>query len=251
VGTDTAWYVYGVVPADTDNSVFEMVAGVAGGGVQLLSAGPLAAIAGEVPLAEFGEQPLRRNLENREWLESVVSAHDRVLAGALGTTPLVPLRFGTVYRGENGVRAMLDERAAELQTALERLRDRVELGVKAFYVNAAEADTPRPSSGRDYLLQKQRVRDAASVAQAEVLDSVRALHEHLTSLSDDARVNAPQPAELSGRREPMLLNAAYLVGTERQPAFADAVARHRDDRLELALTGPWPAYNFVDGDTGP
>src|SRR5204863_8935121 len=92
-GADTAWYVYGVVPADADPAVVANARGAAGASVQLVSAGALAAIVGRVPLDEFGEEPLRRNLERREWLEETVSAHDRVLAQALGTTPLVPLRF--------------------------------------------------------------------------------------------------------------------------------------------------------------
>jgi len=244
--TETAWYVYGVVPAHVDPVALAGAEGVGAERVELVSNGGVAAIVGRVPLDEFGEEPLRRNLERRDWLEATARAHDRVLAEALGHAPLVPLRFGTVYRSEQGVRDMLDERAAELSEAIERLRGRIELGVKAFLVEAQEDATPPPSSGRDYLLRKQEARAAASSVQAEAFESVRALHERLESLADDARVNPPQPPELSGRREPMLLNGAYLVGAERRPAFAAAVDECRDDRLELVVTGPWPPYNFVE-----
>jgi hypothetical protein len=44
----------------------------------------------------------------------------------------------------------------------------------------------------------------------------------------------------------MLLNGAYLVVAERQAEFVDALDEHRDDRLELTVTGPWPPYNFVE-----
>jgi hypothetical protein len=244
--TDTAWYVYGVVPADVDLASIAAADGVGAEAVELVSAGGLAAIVGRVPLDEFGEEPLRRNLESRDWLEASARAHDRVLAGALGQAPLVPLRFGTVYRSEDGVRGMLDERAAELTDAIERLRGRVELGVKAFLVEPELEDDAPPSSGREYLLRKQEARATARSAQTDALESLRALHEHLESLADGARVNPPQPPELSGRDEPMLLNGAYLVPVERQPEFANAVDEHRDDRLELVLTGPWPPYNFVE-----
>ena len=141
---------------------------------------------------------------------------------------------------------MLAEREAELTEAIERLRGRVELGVKAFLLEPqVEAETP-PASGRDYLLRKQQARAVANSAKAEALDVVRSLHEHLESLADDARVNPPQPPELSGRDEAMLLNGAYLVVAERQPKFVDALDEHRDDRLELVVTGPWPPYNFVE-----
>ena len=81
--------------------------------------------------------------------------------------------------------------------------------------------------------------------QAEALDKVRALHERLAMLSDGARANAPQPPELSGRREPMLLNAAYLVRNDQQPEFVAAADDHADGGLEVVVTGPWPPYNFV------
>ena len=183
---EAAWYVYGVVPADARRPT----------GVERASSERRAAraIVGRVDLAEFGEEPLRRNLENRAWLEQAVAAHDGVLSGVVGAAPLVPFRFGTVFRDEDGVREMLREREDELREALDRLRGHVELGVKVFLVDAAPGEEAKPASGRDYLLQKQRARDAASTVQAEAFEQVRALHEHLASLADGARVNPPQPS---------------------------------------------------------
>ena len=44
----------------------------------------------------------------------------------------------------------------------------------------------------------------------------------------------------------MLLNAAYLVHVDEQPEFVAAADDHGDGRLEVVVTGPWPAYNFVE-----
>ncbi len=245
-GLEAAWYVYGVAPADAALDVLTERDGVASSRVELVTEGGLAAIVGRVDLDEFGEEPLRRNLEDRVWLEQTAGAHDGVLSDAAGVTPLVPLRFGAVFRDEDGVRELLRERETELREALGRLRGHVELGVKVFLVDAAPGEEAKPASGREYLLQKQRARDAASTVQAEALERVRTLHGHLASLADGARANPPQPAELSGRREPMLLNAAYLVRTDEQPEFIAAADDHGDGRLEVVVTGPWPAYNFVE-----
>jgi hypothetical protein len=234
-GVEAAWYVYGVVPADARLN-----------GVEVVSAHGLSAIVGRVDLAEFGEEPLRRNLENRAWLEQAVASHDDVLSGVVGTAALVPFRFGAVFLDEAGVREMLREREVELRGALDRLRGHVELGVKVFLVDAAGGEETKPATGRDYLLQKQRARDAASTVQREAVEQVRALHEHLISLADGAHANPPQPPELSGRSEPMLLNAAYLVRSEEQPEFIAAADDHGGGRLEILVTGPWPAYNFVE-----
>src|SRR5262249_7064475 len=132
VGTRTGLYVYGVVPDDVDPFVFAEADGVGTDPIRLVTGDGLAAGVGEVPLNEVGDAPLRRNLESREWLEAKAAAHDRVLAAALDTTPLVPLRFGTVYLSDDHVREMLHERDAEFRSAFGRLGGRVELGVKVF-----------------------------------------------------------------------------------------------------------------------
>ena len=232
--TETAWYVYGVVPAEADVAA------------ELVRCGELAALVRRVDLAEFGDEPLRRNLEDRDWLERAVCVHDDALAQAVGRVPLVPFRFGTVYTSEDGVREMLSEREGQLTDALERLRGCVELGVKVFLRDKQDGDEAEPASGREYLLRKQRARETAATAQADALESVRPLHERLLTLADDARVNRPQPPELSGRREPMLLNAAYLVRTDQQPEFTAAAEDGADGNVEVVVTGPWPPYNFIE-----
>jgi gas vesicle protein GvpL/GvpF len=232
---EVAWYVYGVVPVDAGLD-----------GVDVVSERGLSAIVGHVDLAEFGEEPLRRNLENRAWVEQAVAAHDDVLSQVVGVAPLVPFRFGTVFRDEAGVREMLLEREEEFRDTLDRLRGRVELGVKVFLVEATRGEESKPASGREYLLRKQRARDAAVGLRTEAFEQAGELHAHLASLADGARANPPQPPELSGRREPMLLNAAYLVRAEEQPEFVAAADDHGDGRLEVVVTGPWPAYNFVE-----
>jgi hypothetical protein len=245
----TGWYVYGVVSADVDAAVVGQQAGVGSAPVRLLRSSGLAALVGLVPLDEFDEEGLRRNLEDRAWLEEQVRAHDRVLTAALAATTLVPLRFGAVYRTEEGVRRMLELRADELEATLARLRGRVELGVKAFVRRGEVDETARAASGREYLLRKQRARQLEATADARGVELALDVYERLAALAEQARANPPQRPELSGRSERMLLNAAYLVAADEQEAFAAAVdrlrAEHEPDGIELELTGPWPPYNFA------
>jgi hypothetical protein len=83
-----------------------------------------------------------------------------------------------------------------------------------------------------------------------VRERTQLVHDRLAAMSDDARANPPQPPELSGRRETMLLNGAYLVPIEGQTRFARAFEALRQEvgghGIELLLTGPWPPYNFVE-----
>ena len=252
----SGWYVYGVVPtAEASEAIFENVAGVAAGAVALVDGGSLAAIASEVPLSEFGEEAIAKNLRDPDWLEGRVRAHDAVLEAALGAVPVVPFRFGTIYRDADHVRELLRD-DGRLGEALERVRGRVELGVKGFLVAPPVAEAPASdagdarSEGRRYLEEKQRARLLAEEQAAEKAGWADESHRRLSAVADAATANPPQPPELSGRRAEMFLNAAYLVSAGREDAFRDALTELADELgpsgVAYELTGPWPPYNFVD-----
>lgn len=244
----TAWYVYGVVPAGTVPGG----RGVGGAGVALVERGPLAAIVSEVPLDEFEEAALRERLNDRDWLEANARAHEDVL-GSFLDAGVVPLRFGTIYRDREEVERLLDERGDSFAAALARVAGRVELGVKVWADRGrllqARAGEGAPASGRSYLEQRLRARELASSAAERLAEVVRDAHETLSGLAVDGVLNRPQPSELTGRREEMILNGAYLVDAS-DTSVADAVRRlqeaYRDLGVVFEVTGPWPPHNFVD-----
>jgi len=232
----TGWYVFGVVPSDAAPA----------SGTSLVERGPLAAVAAEVPLAEFGEDVLPERLNDRAWLEEKVLAHEAVLQSFVGVTPVVPLRFGVIYRDVDDVRRMLADRGEGFEAVLERVSGRVELGVKAWF-DPAHVARPAAGSGREYL---QRRRDELSSAH-DAAAVATAAHARLAAAADAAVVNRPHARELTGRDEQMILNGAYLVpdGDERFAAEVAALAEeHGDAGITFELTGPWPPYNFAEDD---
>jgi hypothetical protein len=256
----SGWYVYGVVPAaQASDSALTGARGVhASGNVSLVADGELAAIASEVPLAEFGEAVIGENLRDEAWLEEKVRAHEAVLEAALPQTPLVPFRFGTIYRSDEQVRQMLREHAYLAET-LERLSGAIELGVKVFIdpeafekSHAGEAADEPEEGGRAYLLRKQRDRRLAESRDAFAAACAQESHERLFAAAEDGRANPLQRPEATGRAGEMILNGAYLVRAERQDAFKAAFAaleaRYEAEGARYELTGPWPPYNFVDLD---
>jgi hypothetical protein len=232
--------------------------GVGGGAVRGISAHGLTAVSGDVPLAEFGESALRRNLEDLAWLEATARAHHHVIDALGQRASLVPMRLATVYASDDGVAAMLDERAADFRAALSRISSRQEWGVKAYAAQPPErraraAPAPARSSGTtagagaSYLQRRRDELSARSQGRSDALASAEAIHARLSNLAAEASVRPPQAPQLTGVRAQMILNAAYLVDDERSGEFADAVAalarEHPAARLEL--TGPWPPYSFA------
>ena len=232
----TAWYVFGVVASDA----------VPPRGTYLVERGALAAVTAEVSLQEFGEDVLPERLNDRAWLEEKVRAHEEVLQSFVGVTPVVPLRFGAIYRGVDDVRGLLAERAAFFEDALRRLHGHVELGVKAWFDPAQVARAPA-ASGRAYLEQR---RDELSSVRAAAAAAAGA-HERLLEAAVDGVANRPQPPELTGRSERMLLNAAYLVpvgGHRFEDEVASLATEHASLGITYEVTGPWAPYNFAQED---
>ena len=241
-------------------------AGVAGGRVELVAAGELAALVGRVPLAEFGEEPLRRNLNDLPWLEQVARAHEDVLERTLPVATIAPLRLCTIYDDADRVRGMLERGRARFLEALDALEGHQEWGVKvlldpARLAEAARRDVPDADTeaarlgaqgeGAGYLLQRRLERKVAEAADALSAAIAHQVHARVQDWAVDAVTRPPQNRDLSGHEGDMALNAAYLVEADRVDGLRELVAelqaQHGPVGATIELTGPWPPYNFVPG----
>jgi Gas vesicle synthesis protein GvpL/GvpF len=243
--TSTAWYVYAVVGPATP----ELRRAVEGRDLRLQGEGELAAVAAPVPLSEFGEDVLPERLNDRVWLEEKARAHEDVLLRLLEQTTVVPFRFGSIYRDLEAVAEMLTRRRESFARALEAVRGRVELGVKAWRLEDPAGDAPPPTSGRAYLERRLDERRRATEASAAIDAALRDAHMRFLALAEDGVLNRPQPRELTGRTDEMVLNAAYLVAAGDTSLVAEVAAvddRFRELGLAFEVTGPWPPHNFVD-----
>jgi hypothetical protein len=236
--------------------------------VEPIEAAGLIALVSRVPRAEFGEQPLRRNLNDLAWLERVARAHESVLERTLGESTIVPLRLCTLYDSDERVREMLAREAPSLLGALELLDGREEWSVKVLVDPVRLAEEARSRSdqarsleeelaGRDggsaYMLRRRLERHVREQADSLARELAGQVHAEFEERSLDAVTRQPQNRELSGHEGDMLLNAAYLVERERVGELQDLATRLEEDHRELGarieLSGPWPPYNFVPAGT--
>lgn len=253
-------WVYAVVNgadgADgVDPNLLAGMTGVAGEPPRTTSANGLTAVVGTVPLATFGEDALRRNLEDIDWLARVAQAHDAVVATVARAVPAVPFRMATVYFDDSGVGALLDGRGDGFRATLARVAGRAEWGVKALLdvsglsgAEPAAAGGQRGSgAGAAYLRRRREHHLVREQIDQLAVDHADAIHAALTALAVDACLHRPQSPALAQQKLPMILNAAYLVEDDAAGDFAHAVGRLAEQRtgVELELTGPWPAYSFA------
>jgi len=230
---------------------------VGDGALRWVRADGLAVLCSTVPLSEFGEEPLRRNLNDMTWLERTARAHEAAIAGAFERETVIPLGLCTIFSDEDGARRMLGERREELTDALAALAGREEWSVKLLVDREALAAGLRepgqepadPGSGAAYLLlrrEERRLREAIGDRAAGLAEDV---HARLQERAVDARVRPAQNRELSGHEGDMVLNGAYLVERDHAEGLRELVAeleaRHHPLGARIELGGPFPPYSFV------
>src|SRR5262245_25284382 len=72
------------------------VTGIHGLPLRTVPVRDLCAVTSQVDLAEFGSEPLRRNLENMGWLEEIARTHDEVVRAIAAQAATAPLRLATI-----------------------------------------------------------------------------------------------------------------------------------------------------------
>ncbi|MFH1141630.1 MAG: GvpL/GvpF family gas vesicle protein [Chloroflexota bacterium] len=189
--------------------------------------------------AVVSSAPLDRYVVGRESM----LAHERVLEGVMGDHTLLPVRFYTMAPNAEEVRTLLRTRYYELRNLLRQMEDRVELGLKASWLDMGGLlrglVAAQPLGDRSSPPSVSEVRSALDTRTAEVRER---LMEALRPLAIDSRSN-----KLQG--EDMILNAAFLVGRRQEPEF-DSVVSRLSDRYAAEITfkyiGPAPPYSFVN-----
>ncbi|MEU0006783.1 GvpL/GvpF family gas vesicle protein [Streptomyces sp. NPDC006314] len=242
-------YVYAVCrPFGTP--LQSQLTGIGGAPPALLHHHGLVAVVSTVPEADFSESALKAHLEDLDWLTATARAHQGVIDALTTVTTPLPLRLGTVFRDDSGVRMMIEAREDDFRRILDRLHGRVEWGVKVYLEPEPAEPAPavaKPASGRDYLRRRREHSHAHEEKWQRAEEFAESLNERLSRLAEDTRLHAPQNSALSATPGQNILNGAYLVPREHSEEFVELVDRTKDEApgIRVELTGPWAAYSFT------
>lgn len=211
----------------------------------------LSAVVSDVDLEEYGEVPLRRNLESLWWLEGVARSHHEVVQQVFALAATVPLRLATICLDDSGVQARLDGEYDALVGALDRVAGRQEWSVKVLASGGPPEDRDHAREGgiggAEYLRRKKLARDRRSAEREAAARTADRVYDALASVSTAGRRLAVQDQRLSGYTDSMQVNAAYLVDVENAAAFRSQV-RALDELcsgVRIDCSGPWPPYSFA------
>src|ERR671937_579315 len=116
----TLRYVYGIAPAAAAPAIERAgLAGIDASRVRAIAERELAAVASDLPEEEWRDDVLNERIRDLDWLTPRAASHHDVNARALEIAgALIPLSFGTLYRGDDRVHDAAARQAFEALAAV-------------------------------------------------------------------------------------------------------------------------------------
>lgn len=193
-------------------------------------------------------------------------AHQVVMEKVMRDCTVLPVRFGTIAEGKDGVapeerirEKVLKERHGEFKDLLKKLDNKVELGVKALWTSMEVVFGEIVEENKQIKRLKQKILAAKSstqthadtVAIGEMVKSAleakkdkegKEILDALKKFSVDFRTN-----KTFGDK--MVMNAAFLVDKVQEKQFdeeIDKLEARYGGRIKFKYVGPVPPCNFVE-----
>jgi hypothetical protein len=257
----TGFYLYGFIAAN--KAVPEQLVGFDGESpVVLISAPEVSAVVTLIDAETFEGEGSEERLGDPEWLVPRAVGHQRVVEAMLQTTTILPVRFGTVFTGEESLFVFLLKHEEAIARFLREMADQEEWSVKGFVdksqiVEMVIASDPElaakraalPNSpGTRYFLERQ----LKNVAETRVGDWKERLRLRVES---EIRLVAPRTVPLrlystqeSQAQEEIFLHLAVLLPKSEVQQVRQRLANLSNDPIaaiwRLESSGPWPPYSF-------
>ena len=248
----TLSYVFCLVRAARRPAVRHIIEGMpAGRDLRAVEASDgLWAIVETVPESEYGEAALARGLQDLDWVAARAVAHERVIDSFLSASALLPMQLFTLFTSDQRVVEYVGVERARIARILKRVENKVEFGVRMTWNASAlqpRAPKTRVRTGTEFLARKRDILDVNRTGLAAARKRANVAYRDIGRHAAGSHRRTSLERAAPGSR--LLLDAAFLVTTRKSGAFKAAV-RHqtrglRGTGINLVLSGPWPAYNFI------
>ncbi len=234
-------YLFGIVDCAEPKSLGALGHGEPPAEVIFVPCGSLAAVVGDAK--EEYSVPERED----------VLAHQKVLEKVMEEYTVLPVRFGTVAPGDAEIRELLRTYDDVLLQEMDRLRGKMEVGLKSFWkketvLHEVEAKVGKVASLKAGGNEKKAYEAALKVGRAvqEMVEQwqeryVPAIMKRLETCAETSRLN-----EVIGVQ--MLFNASFLIKESARKKFEeelDKISNEYAEKLNFRFVAPLPPYNFV------
>jgi hypothetical protein len=236
-------YIYCIIGSSESRSFGPLGIGGRGDPLRTVVMGDIAAVVSDAPLTRY-----RVSREN-------TLAHQKAIEAVMKEQPVLPVRFATIAEDEEKVQRILKAEYDDFKRLLAQVGDKVELGLKAVFLENIYARL----LDKHETIRTLKTKIAALPAEQTHYERMRigqmveeALQTEKQSAADDIlETLAPLAAEVKTNNtygNLMIVNAAFFVPKPQEADFdrsVQALGEEYADRANLKYVGSMPPFNFV------
>lgn len=241
-------YIYAVIETSEPQEFATLGIGGRGDKVYTMHQNGLAAVVSSSPIVKY---PVSRDN---------MMAHQKVLEEVMQGFTLLPVRYCTIAEDEGQIKEkVLQARSQEFKDLLEKMKGKVELGVRAFWTNTQSIFEEIVSENEEIAELKKGIEEEKSAQKVyagkiKIGEIVKlALEEKKKKeaeiLLDSLKVFAEDFRENRILGDRNIFNTSFLVTEEKEQGFDQKVNELQQQlgkRTKLDYFGPIPPCNFVE-----
>jgi hypothetical protein len=179
-----------------------------------------------------------------------VLAHEEVIERLMERFTVLPVGFHTVYDDSQGLLAMMQSYYRDFKDNLDKLRDKVEFGIKVIWPSKAvkrhivktcrKAPVPTDSPNSKFIRHKFEQHRLNEELEKKADKFISLMDIFFSKFAAEKKLKKLRTADL-------LLDAVYLVEKDKQDNFKEAFEHIKSAHpgFRFLFSGLWPPYNFV------
>jgi len=228
------------------------------------------AVVSNISLEEFASEEIQKKArEDLSWIKEKAVTHERVIEGAMRENDkilsLIPIRFGTILKDKARLEETLNKDYSGIKEVLDRIRGKQEWSVKVYLkdrekfeqvikeknesIKEKEKYIASLPEGMAFFMEEELTEVISKEVDKELNNIVEVLFESIGKQAVASIKNKIFGKELTGKREPMVLNSAFLIPEGEIVNFKEE-AGELDQEIQakgfyLEYSGPWPPFNFT------
>lgn len=236
-------YLYGIIRTEGEQDLGPI--GLRKARVYTIGFKDIAALVSDHPLTKI--KPLRENL----------TPHHQVIKEAIQDFTIIPVAFGHIVRSADEIRGLLEVNYPEIDQELNRLCNKVEMGLKVLWDvdDIFDHFLSRDRELRDFrdriFGRSHQPTQAEKIELGRLFESKlnRERQKHagkvlkvLSGYTVDSKMNPPA-------HEKVVMNGVFLIEKGKERLFEERVhlaAGLFDGHFSLDYSGPWAPHNFIE-----
>lgn len=179
--------------------------------------------------------------------------HERVVESLMEYFTVLPMRFLTVFDRKEDIVNMLKDYYIDFKNNLNRLRNKVEFGVKVIwpgdkirekivrdFAKQCELFISNNSEGAKFIREKFKEYKIGKEFEKEANKKIEVIDQFFCEFAIEKKIKKQMNNNL-------LLHVYYLITKEKQGAFKERFEFFKGaaDGFTYLFSGPWPPYNFI------